>query len=160
MEIENLISIQKELSIASSNYFQSNDFEKIKDDIENHLQQGKGYLLFNIFLQADKKTKKRFLDLFVESAIKGKDTLIEISGDILSTIKGGDTIKHEILKKVFEVLKQQESEESLKYFYYRNIAQLLYNLNYVEELRDFINEYCKDSKDLDIQEVYSDFSSN
>lgn len=160
MQIEDLINIQKELSIASSHYFQSNNFEKIEDDIKNQLHQGKGFLLFNIFLQAEKKTKKKFLGLFVESAIKGKDTLIGISGEVLSTIGGGDAVKDEILKKILEVLKQQNIEESLKYFYYRNTAQLLYDLNYTKELKRFVDDYCKDSDDIDIRDVYSDFSSN
>ena len=157
MNLDILIKQQKKIQNELNLYFNINDISKIRDDVHKQLNHGNGFLLFNIFLQSNKKTKECFLDLFIETAILGTENLIGISREIILTIGNSALQENKIIKKTYEIIKQIKSNDNLKYFYFRNIAQLLYELRLKVELQEFLMKHCKDSKDIDVQEVYIDY---
>jgi len=97
------------------------------------------------------------IDTMLRSAILSNMKVIKIAKEILLSVGNLEWFRDSLPGRIGNILRNEELEEEDKYFYYRNIAQLFYELRFSEELENFLNKYCKQSTDQDVHEIYEDF---
>jgi hypothetical protein len=91
------------------------------------------------------------IDTLLEVAIAGGEIQSAHAINIVGYYK--DLLRDGILLFVRNFLKTNKAD----YFTYGNIHGLLYDLDYQEERKHFIENYCATSSDPEIQELYRDF---
>jgi hypothetical protein len=103
------------------------------------------------------KIKQELIQELLEIALDGKDICVKPAREMLLEIDKG-IIKHKIQPYITSYLMKEIDSES-RYYLYLNIAQLYYELKFDNELKLFINQYCRFSPDKGIKEIYEDFSN-
>jgi hypothetical protein len=140
---ENFIKARKD--------FFSDSFENQIDDLTTVFTSGtlNDILLALEFLKVSEPKYHILIKYLVKISIDGNEIAVSEARKILLQYKN---YKNEILLSMESYFNDQKD-----YYVYGNIAQLLYELKYEEELSNFIEKYCKNNDNKDIRYIYEDY---
>jgi hypothetical protein len=140
---ENFIKARKD--------FFSDSLENQIDDLTTVFTSGtlNDILLALEFLKVSEPKYHILIKYLVKISIDGNEIAVFEARQILLQYKN---YKSEILLSIESCFNDQKD-----YYVYGNIAQLLYELKYKEELSNFIEKYCKNNDNEDIRYIYEDY---
>ncbi len=134
--------------------FISSDVDKQISDFELALTSNRNEALLALSMLENLEAKHiPLIKVLVEVAIDGNEIVASDARKVV--LKYRDIAKDQITGYINKFLKNSKED----YFNYGNIAQLLYKLDYKDELIFFLDSYCKNSQDNDIQELWEDYSN-
>ncbi|MEN7547372.1 hypothetical protein AAG747_05610 [Rapidithrix thailandica] len=158
IEWKELLSKEEELSSLRYNYFKL-DTELILKDIKVSFKTNDRLpIVLSILEKMSDQIKRNLIDELVFTAVNGPASYLGAAKDIILNLDK-DWLNMNISSSIDKVLNANIEHDYLDYVY-RNIADLLNDLHFKSKLIEFITKYCKHSKDQDIIEIYTDFSSN
>lgn len=103
-----------------------------------------------------KLNEEPLFDEIVYLSIKGNSTQILWSRKIVKNINR-DYLFQKLGNSIKTILENVGIECEYADYYYRNIADLFYELDFKDELKIFLDKYCKNSTDINIREIYDDY---
>jgi len=156
IKINEVLELQKNCDFAVFKYLES-DLSILEKDVRMNIENNNGHLMYRILLHASIDIKKHFSNTILKSAILGSENIIGSAKEILLSLGHHCWFKESILQKIDFIFQDNKIEKDYCYYYYRNGAQLLYELRFSSELQSFLDNYCKESTDIDVQEVYEDY---
>lgn len=103
-----------------------------------------------------KLNEESLFDEIVYLSIKGNSTQILWSRKIVKNINR-DYLFQKLGNSIKTILENGGIECEYDDYYYRNIADLFYELDFKDELKKFLDKYCKNSTDINVREIYDDY---